>query len=63
MAEIVNLRTKRKEAARKDARKKADENAAKHGLTKAEKALQKARAEQARANLDGHRRDEGHEGE
>ena len=37
MAEIVNLRAKRKEAARKEARQKADENAAKHGLTKAER--------------------------
>lgn len=57
MAEIVNLRAKRKEAARKDARKQADENAAKHGLTRAEKALQKARADQARDTLDGHKRD------
>lgn len=63
MAEIVNLRAKRKEAARQAARKQADENAAKHGLTKAEKALQKARAEQARAKLDGHEREEGRERE
>ncbi|MBC2837267.1 DUF4169 family protein [Paragemmobacter straminiformis] len=57
MAEIVNLRQKRKEAARTAARRQADENAAKHGLTKAEKALQQARAEQARAKLDGHERE------
>ena len=57
MAEIVNLRQKRKEASRKEARQKADENAAKHGLTRAERALQKARAEQARAKLDGHERE------
>lgn len=57
MAEIVNLRQKRKEAARKEARQKADENAAKHGLTRAERDLQKARAEQARAKLDGHERE------
>lgn len=57
MAEIVNLRAKRKAAARQAARKQADENAAKHGLTKAEKTLQKARAEQARDTLDAHRRD------
>ncbi len=63
MAEIVNLRAKRKQAARQAARKQADENAAKHGLTKAEKALQKARAEQARVKLDGHEREEGHERE
>ena len=50
MAEIVNLRAKRKEVARSAARKQADENAAKHGLTKSEKTLQKARADQARAS-------------
>ena len=57
MAEIVNLSRKRKEAARRAARQKGDENAAKHGLTKAERDLQKARAEQARANLDGHEKE------
>ncbi len=57
MAEIVNLRAKRKEVARSAARKQADENAAKHGLTKAEKTLQKARADQARETLDAHKRD------
>ena len=57
MAEIVNLRQKRKEAARAAARQKADENAAQHGLTRAERDLQKARAEQARAKLDGHERE------
>lgn len=57
MAEIVNLRAKRKEAARKAARKQADENAAKHGLTKAEKTLQQTRADQARTKLDGHERE------
>ena len=45
MAEIVNLRAKRKEAARKAARAKGDENAAKFGRTKAER------------DLDGHRRE------
>lgn len=57
MAEIVNLSRKRKEAARAAARQKADENAAKHGLTRAERDLQKARAEQTRAKLDGHERE------
>lgn len=63
MAEIVNLRAKRKEVARVAARRQADENAAKHGQTKADKALLKARAEQARAKLDGHKRKEGHKRE
>jgi hypothetical protein len=57
MAEIVNLRAKRKEAARKAARVQADANAAKFGRTKAERELQKARDEKARRDLEGHERD------
>lgn len=58
MAEIVNLRTKRKEAARKAARVRADANAAKFGQTKAERDLAKARADKTARDLDGHKRDE-----
>ena len=57
MAEIVNLRTAKKQAARKAARVQADANAARHGLTKAERARQQAEAEKARCALDGHKRD------
>jgi hypothetical protein len=57
MAEIVNLRTARKQAARKAARDKGDENAARHGRSKAEKALEAARAEKAKRDLDGHARE------
>lgn len=57
MAETINLRQARKARARDAARKAADANAAKHGQTKGEKALAKARADKARAELDGHRRD------
>lgn len=57
MAEIVNLRQAKKQAARKAARAKGDENAAKFGRTKAERELQEARAEKAARDLDGHRRD------
>ena len=57
MAEIVNLRQAKKQAARKAARAKGDENAAKFGRTKAERALQEARAEKAARDLEGHRRD------
>ncbi|MES2541711.1 MAG: DUF4169 family protein [Pseudomonadota bacterium] len=57
MAEIVNLRTVKKQAARKAARSDADANAAKHGRTKAERALEKARAEKAARTLDGHKRE------
>lgn len=57
MAEVINLRTAKKQAARKAARAKGDENAAKFGQSKAERQLQKAQAEKAARDLDGHRRD------
>ncbi|WP_333816027.1 DUF4169 family protein [Tabrizicola sp.] len=57
MAEIVNLRQAKKQAARKAARAEADANAAKHGRTKAERDLEKARVEKAIRQLDGHLRD------
>jgi hypothetical protein len=57
MAEIVNLRTVKKQAARKAVRAKADENAAKFGQPKAERRLEKARAEKAKHDLDAHRRE------
>lgn len=55
MAEVVNLRLAKKQAARKAARDAADANAVKHGQTKAERKLEKARAERAARTLDGHR--------
>ncbi len=58
MAEVVNLRAVRKARERAEARAAADENAARFGRTKALKALEKARAEKARATLDAHRREE-----
>ncbi|MFN4201990.1 MAG: DUF4169 family protein [Tabrizicola sp.] len=57
MGEVVNLRTARKQAARKAARAEADANAAMHGRTEAERALQKARADKAARDHDGHRRE------
>ncbi|WP_417628415.1 DUF4169 family protein [Pararhodobacter aggregans] len=57
MAEIVNLRTKRKQAARDEARAKGDSNAAQHGLSKGQKALAKARTDKATRDLDAHQRD------
>ncbi len=57
MGEVVNLRTAKKQAARKAARSVADVNAAKHGRTKAERELEKARAEKAVRGLDGHKRE------
>lgn len=57
MAEIVNLRQARKAKARKDDRTAADENAARFGRTKAQKALEEACNRRAEATLDAHRRD------
>lgn len=57
MAEIINLRQARKTRARDEKRAAADENAARHGRSKALKALERARNDRAAAELDGHRRD------
>lgn len=57
MAEIVNLNRARKAKDRLVAGAKADENAAKFGLTKAEKARQTAKAEKAKRDLDGAKRE------
>lgn len=56
MADIVNLRLARKQKARQEQHRVADENRAIHGRTKAERQLQARRAERADAVLDGHRR-------
>ena len=57
MAEIVNLRQVKKQAARTAARAKADENAMKFGRTKAEREVQKAQAEKSARDLAGHKRE------
>ena len=57
MSTPVNLNRFRKQKARDEKRAQADENAARHGRTKAERELDEARARKARAALDGHRRD------
>lgn len=54
---VVNLNTARKAKAKATARAQADTNAVKHGLTKAERALQKAKAEKAARDLAAHQRD------
>lgn len=59
MAEVVNLKLRRKQAARAAARQQGAENAAKSGRSRAEKAQQATAAERARAELDAHRRDNG----
>ena len=55
-AKVVNLRTRRKQLARIEARQTATENAARHGRSKADRTLDAARADKAARDLDGHRR-------
>ena len=55
MAGVVNLKAARKARARAEAKVAADANAARFGRTKAETALDEARAEKALRDLDGHR--------
>lgn len=57
MAEIINLRQARKTKARDEKRVAGDENAARHGRSKALKSLEKARNDRAEAALDAHRLD------
>ncbi len=57
MAEIVNLRTVRKQKDREAARARGIEAAAKSGRSRALKELEKARAEKEARDLDGHKRD------
>lgn len=61
MAEIVNLRLARKQAARKAARSAGAAQAAKFGRSKAEKTLTEARAAKAVHTLDAHKRETGEE--
>jgi hypothetical protein len=55
MTTPTNLNRYRKEKAKADAKVRADANAAKHGRTKAERLLDAARTEKARAMLDRHK--------
>ena len=54
----VNLNRFRKDKARADRKARADENAVKHGRSKAQKARDAAEAEKTRRVLDLHRRDD-----
>ncbi|MEM6480548.1 MAG: DUF4169 family protein [Pseudomonadota bacterium] len=58
MSTPINLNRYRKQMARAAKRAQADENAARHGRSKAERELEEARARKAKANLAAHRRDE-----
>ena len=56
MSKPVNLGRYRKEKARAEKKARADENAVRFGRTKAERDLEKARADKAASDLDGHRK-------
>lgn len=57
MGDLINLRQARKARTRAEKRAAGDENAARSGRTKAQKALERAEAQKARAKLDAHQRD------
>ena len=54
-AEIINLRQVRKQRQKDKKAASADENRARHGLTKAERTRQDEEAEKRRRELEGHR--------
>ncbi|WP_424986270.1 DUF4169 family protein [Microbulbifer sp. S227A] len=58
MSKPVNLNQYRKQKARADKRSRADQNAIRFGQTKEEKQLDRARADKARRDLDGHKAEE-----
>lgn len=57
MSNVTNLNKHRKQKARADRRAKGDENARRFGRSKPEKSLEKARADKARRDLDGHKKE------
>ena len=58
MSNLINLNKARKARAKTRKRAEADENAVRHGRTKAQKTLDKANADKANRYLDGHRTEE-----
>ena len=57
MADVINLRTARKQAARRQKEAHAAANRVIHGRSKAERALDEARSRKAHQNLEAHRID------
>jgi len=55
MGDLVNLRTARKRAKRREAEQAAASNRLDHGRTKAERKLEQFRGDRARRNFDQHR--------
>jgi len=58
LADVVNLRQKRKEKARSDKEKRAQANRAKFGRTKAQKKADEISVESIRKKLDQHLRED-----
>ena len=58
MGKPVNLNRFRKEKARAEKKARADENAAKHGQSKADRTVVKLQQDRQRRDLDGHKVDE-----
>ncbi|AXI54940.1 hypothetical protein SuNHUV7_31430 (plasmid) [Pseudoseohaeicola sp. NH-UV-7] len=57
MTTPVNLNKARKARAKTARKQAADENAAKHGLTKTQRDLNRAKADRAVSQLDAHKRE------
>ncbi|WP_343502394.1 DUF4169 family protein [Alloyangia pacifica] len=57
MTNVINLNRFRKDRARAEKRAQADENAARHGRSKAEKQREAAEAAKSARALEGHRLD------
>ena len=57
MAEIINLRQVRKQKARAEAGKTAEQNRISFGRTKAERKLTEAERDKAARHIDGHKLD------
>ena len=58
MSQPVNLNRYRKAKARAEAKTRANENAVKYGRTGAQKKLDRAEADKAQRDLDGHEREQ-----
>ena len=58
MAELINLRTIRKQKARSEKENAAEANRLKFGRTKAEKLQRAAEKTKAEKHIDGHKREE-----
>jgi hypothetical protein len=61
MGDLVNLRTARKRAKRRQAGQAAASNRLAHGRSKAERTFEQSRADKARRSLDQHRIEPGEE--